>query len=158
MNRQVKRGGGYCCESNKGTYDLELYSEGISCLNICLNRFNYFWNKIHYVKCFTFFVNNRFTALLITSIFDFKPYFPCMWDFCLYEYIQVYKYLVWKGIRSILRLGRGGGGKLSETDDIATGMIMVYGSQMYEWLWSTKINHSSLFYSLITVYTKCLKN
>ena len=49
--------------------------------------------------------------------------------FCLYEYIQVYKYLVWKGIRSILRLGRGGGCKLSETDDIATGMIMVYGSQ-----------------------------
>ena len=76
-----------------------------------------------------FFVNNRFTALLITSIFDFKPYFPCMWDFCLYEYIQVYKYLVWKWIRSILRLGRGGGCKLSETDDIATGMIMVYGSQ-----------------------------
>ena len=37
-------------------------------------------------------------------------------------FVSVYKYLVWEG--------RGGWGyKLSETDDITTGMIMVYGSQ-----------------------------
>ena len=44
VNQRSKTwGGGYSCESNKGTYDLELYSEGISCLNSSLKRVNYFW-------------------------------------------------------------------------------------------------------------------
>ena len=67
------------------------------------------------------FVNNRFTILLITSIFDFKPYFVLHVRFV---YISVYSFTnVWFGRDTEYSL------TLTETDDISTGMIMVYGSQ-----------------------------
>ena len=51
-----------------------------------------------------------------------------MWDFV---YISVYRSTnIWFGKDGAFSDSDGGGGyKLSETDDIATGRIMVYGSQ-----------------------------
>ena len=50
-----------------------------------------------------------------------------MWDFV---YISVYRSTnIWFGKDGAF--SGGGGYKLSETDDIATGRIMVYGTQLY---------------------------
>ena len=100
------------------------------------------------------FVNNRFTILLITSIFDFKPYFLYMWDFV---YMSIYSSTnVWFGKGYVVFSDPVGDRRHFNRDDYGiwfTNMWINFFS------WTGSILHRQqgtfLFYSAVGALGKC---